>query len=524
MKTPAGPRRLPGGGGSTRKAAGVVLGIALLGLVVMQQNLIAVIRMPLAASPPAGHLPSVTAAAIREQEPVGAVNDGSLPEDCEASIIRREVEFSGTRHFFRKCLAASRGSDRLNVVDKSKLVDGAALQFLPGTSFLVRDVCALGHFPKDLTHLHTYQELAAAQRRSSRTQSGGVGEPLGGVENVSFIIVGHVCATLDARRLANKRTPVFHQVLVHWVRAITGEADFLQAPHFRSQTSRILTYEDFVPGAAAGRPAPVPLCFEHLAEREEKWRWFPSPRLADSFREKMWRYLGVDYEGVRQSRRTTPFAQQPKLKVVVLRRDEDRHFDERRAAAFLHTKFGKVATIRFEQYDSPPDPKKVTPENNITVASHVDQLKQLFDTDVLIAAHGAGLSSIVVMQPGSVVIELFPNDFRYYMYEELARVLSLNYVSYESEVVAPANCCRGRKWVSNANDDMQQAAAAVKAGGDGGPPQVELVHALHGKRDCKKCDIVLPEATLYQLVKNALATVWLRNSRLSSVHDFDVRR
>jgi hypothetical protein len=495
------------GRGPLRPTIGAVLAIALLGIFGILQNMSAVRSVHLRPGP--APLASSSPASDSRNSVIG---EQGQPRFCEAAAVRRDVEFNGVRHFHRKCLVAARGSDRLSVVDPTKLADkekGAV--FAPGTSFLVRDVCALGHFPKDLTHLHTYEELAAAT--AQQKLRGLSSDDSRAAENVSFVIVGDKCATLDPRRLGSKRTPVFHNVLLHWLRAITGEYDLLQQAMFRPAGSRLVMYEDYLAGGSA--PS---VCFEHLVEREERWRWFPSPRLADSFREKMWRYLGLDYEAVQLRRRTVPFDKQPKVKIVVLRRDEDRHFEERKAVAFLQSKFGKVASVRFEQYDSPPDPRKATPESNVTVASHVDQLRQLFDTDILIAAHGAGLSSIVAMQPGSVVVELFPNGFRYYMYEELARVMSLTYTAYESEVVSPPNCCRGRMWAEAAGQ-QDVAAAAV----DVGTP-LDLVYGLHGKRDCKKCDVHLPDGTLYQIVKNALATVWLRNSRLTNVHDFDVRR
>jgi hypothetical protein len=233
----------------------------------------------------------------------------------------------------------------------------------------------------------------------------------------------------------------------------------------------------------------------------------------------------------------TPFSQQPRLNVLVLHRDEDRHFEERRVVAFLATKFGAVANVVYEQYDSPPHPHKVTVENNSTLPDHLDQLRQMFRTDVLLAAHGAGLSNVVVMQPGAVVIELFPREFRYYMYEELSRVLMLHYTAFEGEIVAPAKCCKPRtSWTADSPLVPVEASQLARRDRwvdvDGWPPQGSQSHQeklatiakLNGRRECKGCDIVVDDLSMYQLIKNALATVWLRNSRLSNVHDFDVRR
>jgi len=414
-------------------------------------------------------------------------------DDSGLEALQTGLVFDGVRHFRNKCLTL--GKERIELVDPPTGMDA----FEEEAMFLLRDVCALGHFPKDLTHLHTYEVLHK-------------------VKSPLRIVLGHRCVTNAATHIANKRTPVFHSVLVHWVRAISGRYDF-QGTSLPSSTQLsgsgghrlIHTFWDVSNQIqqlqskrtpSSDQPETLPLCYRHVVEREEQWRWFGSTTAADGFRQKLWHYLNVNYASEQLERRQVPFAKQRPLNVVVLRRDEDRHFNERVCVDYVRRHFGKVANIRYEQFDSPADVNKITPDNNITVPEHVDQLRLLFETDVLIAAHGAGLSNIVVMQPGAVVIELFPHNFRYSMYEELARVMNLVYVAFEGESVSPAGCCRRRQ--------MSQGGVTLAS--------------LQGKRECKKCDISIPNATLYQLTKNALSTVWLRNARLSDVHHFDVRR
>lgn len=460
-------------------------------------------------------------------------------------VSSRGFTFDGVRYFADKCLV--QGSERLEVVSRLKLKSQdkkkTLIEHNDQVAYLARDVCALGHFPKDFAHMHSWQELrksrGARRRRSNGTLTHSA-QYVFGIENsekrevriptpeekdiverhadgrIDALVIGHRCATRDPTRIVNKRTPVFHNVLVHWVRAITENFSFLRPDHEAKQSSErkssevsVVMYEDLQTEVH---------CYPLMIEREERWRWFPTYSIAHSFRQKMWRYLKLDYSALHAQRHTTPFEKQKKLQVLVLHRDEDRHFDERRVVDFLASKFGAVATFRYEQYDSPPNPSKITKDNNVTVPLHTDQLKQMFQSDILIAAHGAALSNVVVMQPGAVVVELFPHNFRYYMYEELSRVMSLNYVAYEGEVVTPRGCCKQRSWKGGDSLTPQDA-------GQGGVKEVNDIRvALNGKRDCKKCSIEVRDEVWYQLVKNAMASVWLRNSRLSDVHDFDVRR
>jgi hypothetical protein len=486
-------------------------------------------------------------------------NEGVDDEEYPSSKRRHYTDeeeygvFDGTRHFVDKCL--TQGAERLEIVSRSKLKGNdkkkEIVNFGEAVAFLVRDVCALGHFPKDLSHMHAWQQLMASAARDGVSPADRMREIVVAGEDdakkkaallnkapqwmehleggaIHHLVVGHRCATRDPARVFNKRTPVFHNVLIHWLRAISGNFKFLTPEDDGGKTTMpISLFEDLDTKV---------YCFRHMIEREERWRWFPHPKSASSFREAFWKYLNVNYTKRHAERHTTPFSKQKKLQVLVLHRDEDRHFDEKRVVQFLTSKFGGVADVRYEQYDAPPNPAKITAENNITVPLHVDQLKQLYNTDVLIAAHGAALSNVVVMQPGAVVMELFPHNFRYYMYEELCRVMSLNYVAYESEVVTPSGCCKQVRWkaapgeLTAGGGDEKEADDAAAAGPEDGLLDVasnarrrEMVR-LNGKRDCKKCSIGVKDETWYQLVKSAMASIWLRNSRLSNVHDFDVRR
>eukprot|EP00744_Colponema_vietnamica_P003870 GILI01005864.1.p1 GENE.GILI01005864.1~~GILI01005864.1.p1 ORF type:complete len:165 (-),score=10.42 GILI01005864.1:24-470(-) len=148
------------------------------------------------------------------------------------------------------------------------------------------------------------------------------------------------------------------------------------------------------------------------------------------------------------------------------------------------------------------------------------------------------------MRPGSVVVELFPHNFRYYMYEELAKVMGLEYIAYEGERVSPPGCCGGRDWAGAESRSVETSEESYVSEAEfheernyssNGNNYVQLpkaerfkligkIYDLHGNRKCKKCDIEVSRSMWFEIVKNALASVWLANSRLSNLHDFDLRK
>ena len=498
--------------------------------------------------------------------------------------------------------------------------------FIDGDSFILRDVCALGHFPKELTHLFSYvwaevlahvdgkrgsvgharmrAVLAALGLDSSsgpvkKDSNPNAEDPLDmlyqmiGPQLIHHLILGHRCATRTSPLFLKeataslpvgeklsaghpKYTNVFHKVMAHWIRAIAfpwlatqeKEEDVISASNATAHEK--LLYKDLASDGSKeelywplGKPYPVgdpnappvsfyedytsnragKVCFERVLEREERWRWFPNAEVGHRFRTLFWRYFRPlkQYHRRRLQKLTRiPFPRQEKIKVLVLRREEDRHFDEKAVTQFIQNRFGHLVEIRSVQYDRGPHAAA-----NAVFPSYYEQMQQISSADVFIAAHGAALSSIVVMRPGAVIIELFPHNFRYYMYEELAKVLNIEYVAYEGTQVAPPRCCGGVNWDASggpSSGDIQvNTSSKWSVAADGGDETQDLklsanvpreerlkilskMYDLHGDRRCKKCDIYVPMPQWYHLIKNALATVWLQNSRLSDTHDFDLRK
>lgn len=451
---------------------------------------------------------------------------------CEVGGVAQEHGFDGLRRFHKKCLKAD--TNRIEVVSPPSTGEG--IRWHRGPGFLLRDVCALGHYPKELTHLHTYMER---QRRRGGISADGNNISLGGTDRglrrrqegnpssavvdegpllPSHFIIGHRCATRDPRHISNSRTRAFHNIFADWTAAIL---DLPSKVTVLGDRERFIYWSDVQEQASASKGL---ICFDLLLEREEHWRWFPGTALASSFRRKLWKYFAV--EGAVQARDeemlSVPFVKQRKANVLILRRDEDRHFDEPQAAAFIQARFGSVANVSFEQWDS------LKSVRSGTVAArggprysfdYRDQVRSLVDADIFITAHGAALSSVVFMRPGTVVIELFPHHFRYAMYEELAEVMQLDYVPFEGRVVAPTGCCKGRDI-----QDVAPAGAAAEGGRSSRDVNMERVIDMNGNRKCKKCDIAVSGTDLFYLMKDALASLWLHRSRFTTVHGFDKRR
>jgi hypothetical protein len=93
-------------------------------------------------------------------------------------------------------------------------------------------------------------------------------------------------------------------------------------------------------------------------------------------------------------------------------------------------------TVRPAKFDNIKGSKGAPPP------TPAEQLQILYDTDILLAAHGAGLAAVLLMRPGTAVVEFIPHNFAYYMYEEAALVASVHYRPYTSRAVHPARCCK----------------------------------------------------------------------------------
>eukprot|EP01060_Flectonema_neradi_P038572 TRINITY_DN8146_c0_g1_i3.p1 TRINITY_DN8146_c0_g1~~TRINITY_DN8146_c0_g1_i3.p1 ORF type:complete len:195 (+),score=26.14 TRINITY_DN8146_c0_g1_i3:737-1321(+) len=166
----------------------------------------------------------------------------------------------------------------------------------------------------------------------------------------------------------------------------------------------------------------------------------------------------------------------------------------------LRRRYTEPTLSRTKLKDSSMSEVRLSTEAALT---YTEQLQLLTSSDIFIAAHGAALTNVISMRRGSCVVELFPNNFRYYMFEELSRLLGLHYYSHEA-VSAPKGCkdCPGRS----------------------GIPSLTEPGAFHGMKTCKKCNIIISDQDWYFLFKDAASAVWLSMSRRTDIHKFDVRK
>lgn len=76
----------------------------------------------------------------------------------------------------------------------------------------------------------------------------------------------------------------------------------------------------------------------------------------------------------------------------------------------------------------PPPPVTVVAFDGTPRTPFSSQRALLAATSVLIAAHGAGLSNILFLRPGSIVIEVFPFGYTPHIFEELAAQLGIVHI------------------------------------------------------------------------------------------------
>ena len=66
-----------------------------------------------------------------------------------------------------------------------------------------------------------------------------------------------------------------------------------------------------------------------------------------------------------------------------------------------------------------------------------EQVKIMMETAVMISVHGANLTNMLFMNPGSLVIELMNKNFNNHCYHSLASATSLDYLTIPCELVKP---------------------------------------------------------------------------------------
>ncbi|CUG89077.1 Hypothetical protein, putative [Bodo saltans] len=382
-----------------------------------------------------------------------------------------------------------RKDDRLVVVRNSKSPSNTIEEYW----FLASDLCAMGHTTKDPAHLASF--LLDLFDRPQRPQH----HPGLLRRKIALkIVYGNRCMVKGKDSIGgNKRSGVFLGVLRGWFHAMvrkdaplvrfietTLHGDLITHSEVRSDAdpaappitlaAKEMYMEDLPSSHDEFECAKTPV---RIVKRSERWRWFRTSWHAELFRQSLLHHYQVTKE--------VGYRHQLPPRVVILRRDEDRHFDEVRVHAMLERHLTGVAIVELHTFDNIRGSKGKPPP------THARQLAILNNASILIAAHGAGLSNIAAMKAGSFVIELFPHNFRYYMYEELALLMNVKYYGLESPKVWPPRCCGGR-------------------GGDGMPAIKDNIPSLVngvGARACKKCDIHVSDWEWQSMMRTAVAHI-----------------
>ncbi|KAF5223591.1 hypothetical protein ECC02_003323 [Trypanosoma cruzi] len=213
------------------------------------------------------------------------------------------------------------------------------------------------------------------------------------------------------------------------------------------------------------------------------------------------------------------------LRITVLLPCATEQYNVREMALYLHEKFGRVSRIQLlYMYGGRPEGADMSPVVvSLAHGDYLEALRLLALTDLLITSHGAALVSMVAMQPGSVVVELFPRLCRSYTYLELAVAMRVVYFSHEGNGPEAAKT-HSHSFTPGNGLVMFAAKETVNESVDAADMHPHLLPLSRPNSACHHWRSTSVSALrLYHLVKNGLSSVWLRNGRFSGVMAFDRR-
>ncbi|PWV11389.1 hypothetical protein C3747_60g113 [Trypanosoma cruzi] len=359
--------------------------------------------------------------------------------------------------------------------------------------YLSSDICRMGHTTKDAPHLMTFlmDYFAPCSTPCQRASQGESASKRLRVELT--VLYGNVCTSYPAPKLDE----AFQKVILGWFHAVfRGDSPFIELmgswgidfvpPAGASGSGALLikevsykmamSYGGFFctrdEGTVPTTYTPASMVSERctsglwIITRWERFRWFRTRAQASLFRRCLLHYYKVPPRTGDHS-------------LLLHRRLNERHFDE------LHWQKKLQACLE-------PRGVSVMLQTFISMEYH-RQASFMHNSSIFIAAHGAGMVNIMSMSPGSVVVELFPHGFRYAMYQELAELLGLHYIAYESPSVWPPRCCIQRE---------KGSAAQHTPPLHGTPPRTSF-----GMRSCKGCDINVLEEDMEAILFDALGIV-----------------
>jgi hypothetical protein len=145
-----------------------------------------------------------------------------------------------------------------------------------------------------------------------------------------------------------------------------------------------------------------PMCFETAYTFGKSTYLLPGTLYADSFRSRIADLYGISYER--------------KAITICLRKGK-------------RTILNSVSFVRFVSDLSPTEyPVRVI--DGFENMPFIEQAKIMASSAMFISVHGAALTNIIFMPKDSVVLELSPFRFNYWLYHRIARNAGLRYVRY----------------------------------------------------------------------------------------------
>lgn len=327
--------------------------------------------------------------------------------------------------------------------------------------FVVEDGCALGHMLKDVgvvQHiLRRLQQLVSTSRGASTSIS-------------FYIIWANSCATRRAWNRAHPQSSksssldLFEAVIAHWWKALGVLAE---NNNHRKDVRLVLHHlfkDEFIRQGATSLPSAM-----LLFRRPLHWRWFHDPASAAELRSVM-----LDTFLREAPKQDAPF---PELVVTIVKRGKNRRFPEHSVAALL--------TELLAPWHASNQTRVSVSVVALETMAFQEQLAIVSRTDIFVAAHGAALANAALLQAGrAVVVELFPANFGYWLYHELALSIGVDYFLFRGVGVSPTCRRKGCSLQRSEKDNTKMSSNKVQQ-------LHSTLREWNGWSRCKNCDIVV---------------------------------
>jgi hypothetical protein len=320
--------------------------------------------------------------------------------------------------------------------------------------FVIEDGCALGHLMKDDGVL-----LELVQRMSTLRMSAPRIE--------MHVIFGNRCATRTAWNAAAATSggsgdrSLFATILAPWWWHVISLVDALSSGVIVRSHVKI-GFADEWDGWVSENALAIAAGNVMIIRRPVRWRWFYQPSHGGMLR-------NIVLRGMPQSIHVQP----SRIVITIIKRRKNRRFQEtsvQEVAQAIAKPWNTNARHSSLIYVQVVDPEGM---------SFNDQVLLFASTDILVAAHGAALALTMFMDPShSVVVELFPFRFGYWIYEELAMSVGLDYQIVRGQ--RPSESCSRKSACASA----AQVQPAINS---------DLYSALrewNGHSSCKNCDVM----------------------------------